>query len=148
MAALSGQLGYASTRAEILERLRPIGTHSDHAVLVVEDNDAVHGWIHVFGSLRIEADPFAEIGGLVVAAGQRSRGLGAALVAAAEAWAIEHGYRSMRVRSNIVRTRARGFYERHGYTSTKQSFVFTKSLAASARPAAPPPGLGTDDTGQ
>jgi len=127
MAALAGQLGYASTQVEILARMRDIGTQSDHAVLVVEENVVV-GWIHVFGAHRIESDPFAEIGGLVVAEGQRSRSLGAALVAAAEDWAIEHGYRRMRVRSNIVRERARRFYERHGYACTKQSFVFAKSL--------------------
>ena len=46
------------------------------AVLVVEENDAVRGWIHVFGAHHLESDVCAEIGGLVVAEGGRSRGLG------------------------------------------------------------------------
>ena len=128
MAELCGQLGYASTQSEVLGRMRAIATRSDHAVLVVEENDAVRGWIHVFGAHHIESDACADIGGLVVAEGGRSRGLGAALLAAAEAWAGMRGYRRMRVRSNIVRERAHRFYERYGYAHTKQSFVFTKAL--------------------
>lgn len=132
MAGLSGQLGYASTRTQILARMRALAARSDHEVLVVEENDAVLGWVHVFGAQRIESDAFAEIAGLVVAEGRRSRGLGAALLAAAEVWACERGYRTLRVRSNIVREGARRFYERNGYVCTKQSFVFTKSLAGTS----------------
>ena len=48
------------------------------------------------------------------------------LLAAAEAWAREHGFASMRVRSNILRERAHRFYLREGYIEKKRQAVFLK----------------------
>lgn len=128
LALLSGQLGYASTPQEVLARLRAVVARTDHAVFVAEADGSVVGWVHAFGTQVIEADACAEIGGLVVEKEQRGRGVGAALVARAEAWGRELGYRHVRVRSNVVRERAHRFYEKHGYECTKQSRVFTKVL--------------------
>lgn len=129
IATLAGQLGYPSTPDEIRSRMRDILARDDHAVLVLEDEDVVIGWIHVCAVQRIESDPCAEIGGLVVAEAERDRGFGAALVAAAEAWAVARGFTTLRVRSNVVREAAHRFYERHGYTCTKQSRLFSKRLS-------------------
>jgi len=70
----------------------------------------------------------AMIAGLVVGEGQRSAGVGAELLDAAEAWASEHGARTMSVRSRTERARAHRFYEAHGYRQVKLSHVFTKPL--------------------
>ena len=74
------------------------------------------------------SDPLAEIHGLIVEEEERGGGLGARLVAAAEAWAVERGMTRIRVRSNVARERTRKFYEKHGYTVTKTSNVFDKML--------------------
>ena len=127
IAALATQLGYPSRPEEAAARLRNVLARPEAAVLVAEDEDgAVIGYGHVFGAHRVDADPFAEIGALVVDESRRSRGTGAALVAALEAWAAERGYRELRVRSNVVRDRAHAFYERLGFGRVKRQQVFAR----------------------
>jgi GNAT superfamily N-acetyltransferase len=77
---------------------------------------------------HLQADVRAEIGGLVVAAGCRSQGIGARLVGHAEQWARERGMCGMVVRSQIKREDAHRFYLREGYERTKTSAVFSKEL--------------------
>lgn len=129
IAILATQLGYP-TRAEQAEaRLRDVLNRSDGAVLVAEGEDgAVIGWIHVVGAWRVENDPFAEIAAMVVDENRRSQGIGAALVEAATDWALRHGFRTIRVRSNTVRERTHAFYERLGFRRTKTQVVFAKPI--------------------
>ena len=128
VASLSTQLGYPASPEQIGDRLASIGERVDQEVLVAEQAGTVVGWVHVFRSDRLETDPFAEIGGLVVDRSHRGRGVGAALLDAAEAWAAARGLRAMRIRSNIVRDEARRFYENRGYTCSKTQAVFGKPL--------------------
>jgi GNAT superfamily N-acetyltransferase len=128
IAALSAQLGYPSTQAEILRRMAELGAQGRTAVLVAATDGVIAGWVAVREDLVLESGTFAEIAGLVVDEGHRGRRIGEALVAAAEAWARERGHVRMRVRSNVVRERAHRFYERLGYTITKRQAVFDKPL--------------------
>jgi len=128
IAALSSQLGYPSTREEILTRMSTLAAGGHTLILVAEDEGAVAGWIAVRDDVSLETGPFAEIAGLVVDQASRGRRIGEALVVAAESWARERGHGRMRVRSNVIRERAHRFYERLGYTTTKRQAVFDKSL--------------------
>jgi GNAT superfamily N-acetyltransferase len=85
--------------------------------------------VHVFETLHVESARTAEVGGLVVEASRRDRGIGAALMDAAEAWARGRRLERVRVRSNVVRTAAHRFYVRQGYSVLKQQAVFSKHLA-------------------
>lgn len=126
---LTEELGYSSTVEQITERFQKLEESESNAILVsVDEKSNVTGWIHVFGSLRLESDPFAEIGGLVVSPEFRNRGIGKTLVNAAEKWAWGNGYKSIRVRSRTARTDARRFYERENYIITKEQNVFEKKL--------------------
>jgi GNAT superfamily N-acetyltransferase len=130
VAQLTGELGYPATAAAVVARFERIEARSDARVFVAHTDDgSVVGWLHVYGSYLLESDPHAEIGGLVVADGSRGRRVGAALMAAAEAWAAEHGYEAIRVRSRIARIEAHGFYEHLGYTRIKTQHSFRKALA-------------------
>ena len=129
IAVLSGQLGYPSGKAEILERMKALAARGSAAILVAEADGRVAGWVAVREDLTLESGAFAEIAGLVVDEGFRGHGLGEALVAAGEGWARERGHVRMRVRSNVVRERAHRFYERLGYTVTKKQAVFDKTIA-------------------
>jgi GNAT superfamily N-acetyltransferase len=129
IAALSGQLGYPATAAQIRERMRGIQPSSQNAVFVAEaSKDGVIGWLHVSKEPLLESEIRAEVNGLVVAEGQRSLGAGAQLLAAAEDWARRHGCKGMSVRSNVIRERAHQFYERHGYEHYKTQKSFRKPL--------------------
>ena len=131
IAQLSGELGYPATAAQVATRLRQLKPTSKHAVFVAESPDAATGligWVHVSVALLLESDMRAEVNGLIVAEGQRSAGAGAKLLEAAEEWARRRGCRGMNVRSNVIRERAHGFYERNGYEHYKTQKAFRKAL--------------------
>ncbi len=130
LAELAGELGYPSTTAQVGERFRRLLAHPElHRVFVAEGADGEPAaWIHVFVSLRLESEPFAEIGGLVVGAASRGGGVGEALVRRAEAWARGRGLARVRVRSNVVRERAHRFYQRLGFARLKEQVVLVEDL--------------------
>ena len=131
LASLCAQLGYPTEVGQMRERYRRIRSVRAGEIFVAErTTDAqVVGWAHVGMRMPLEDEPFAELLGLVVDESVRSGGVGAALLAAAEAWARGAGFATMRVRSNVLRERAHRFYEREGYARIKTSAVFRKSLA-------------------
>jgi GNAT superfamily N-acetyltransferase len=96
---------------------------------VADDVDGgVLGWIHAAHIVLLDSDPYVEIKALVVDEAARGRRIGQELVAAAEGWARALPCLQMRVRSNVLRERAHGFYERHGYRLAKTQRVFDKRL--------------------
>lgn len=129
IAELSGQLGYPATTRQMAERLKRAMRNRDNACLVACAQPAeVVGWIHVSITPLLEVERRAEVNGLVVDEHARSRGAGAALLAAAENWARRQGCRGMSVRSNVLRERAHAFYLRQGYEHYKTQKAFRKKL--------------------
>ncbi len=128
LARLASQLGYPASPDDVLERLQLIGTRSGHEVIVAADRDVVVGWIHLLCDIHLESGEFVEIVGLVVDEARRGKGVGGALLAAAEEWARLRGFASIRLRTNVVRNEAHAFYERAGYTVRKEQKVFMKSF--------------------
>jgi len=128
LADLATQLGYPSTPEQLASRLAALGG-AGHAVFVAEEDGKVAGWIHVLARQHLETDPFSEIGGLVVDEACRGRGVGPVLVDAAVAWAREHGFGELRVRSNLIRTDAHRFYEREGFERRKTQVVLGRRLS-------------------
>ena len=125
---LSKELGYPSTISQIRKRLDKIQKSKSDIILVAVEKGTVIGWIHVLSTLRLESDPFAEIGGLVVSSKQRGKGVGKILVSEAEKWAKGNGLINIRVRSRTSREKTRQFYESEGYVVIKEQNVFEKSL--------------------
>lgn len=101
----------------------------DQAVFVAELKDGeIAGWIAVFVYRTVEANPRAEISGLVVDERFRSQRIGERLLMQSEKWARERGCGTIGLRSNLVRERAHAFYERHGYAHVKTQKSFRKPL--------------------
>lgn len=129
LAHLSGQLGYPSTPDQVAERLAQIHADPEHVIFVAEQNSGeIAGWVDVFVMRTIGADPRAEIAGLVVDESCRSQGIGRLLMARAEEWAREKCCAAVTLRSNVIRERAHGFYERLGYRLIKTQKSFRKTL--------------------
>jgi GNAT superfamily N-acetyltransferase len=128
VASLAGELGYPTDEPAMRARLAALAASSSDAVFVGARDGEVAAWIHVAIVQSLEADPFAEIRGLVVTESARGAGLGTRLVEAAEAWARERRAFRVRIRSNVTRLETRRFYERRGYVVTKTSNVFDKRL--------------------
>lgn len=129
VAALSGQLGYPASAAEIDRRFAEIGPCEHHVVYVAESGGArIVGWLHLYTCDLIIDDRRVEIWGLVVDKAYRGRGIGRLLMKQAEAWALANGCRTVALRSNIVREKAHTFYEKLGYRRMKTQHVFAKSV--------------------
>jgi len=128
IARLAGQLGYPATAEETIQRLQEVYRHSEHAVFIAEADGKLAGWMHVFVRPSLTTPSSAEIAGLVVDEHSRSHGVGQALIAQAERWALEQGCRMVTLRSNVKRLRAHEFYERLGYETVKTSKSFRKVL--------------------
>jgi GNAT superfamily N-acetyltransferase len=127
-ALLSRELGYPAEPAEIVSRIGLLDGQEEHTVLVAVDDGRLLGWIDVSVVSHIQSGPYAEIGGLIVASPERSKGIGSNLLRAAEAWADAKGIRRVIVRSRVTRERAHRFYQREGYATVKTSMVFEKLL--------------------
>src|SRR6266545_3923401 len=85
IAALVTQLGYDAVPGEVAERLARLLMKSDHRFVVAEADGRLLGWVHVELSESVDSDAFALIAGLVVDRSHRRQGVGAALMAEAEA---------------------------------------------------------------
>jgi GNAT superfamily N-acetyltransferase len=124
---LCHELGYPATRAQVVSRLAAIEADPRDCVLVAEDaSGTVAGWLHVAVRTSLTDGSCAEIRALVVAASTRGKGLGSALLRAAEAWAHALGCEAIRVRSRVEREGAHRFYERAGFVRAKTQAVFGK----------------------
>lgn len=119
------QLGYSRTVQQILEWIASVDSRQQ-AAFVACIGDSVTGWIEVSIERRLQAPPFALIGGLVVAEGFRGNGIGCELGRLAENWAWQHGVQRVRVTSRSTRLDAHRFYLRDGFRLVKTSLVFEK----------------------
>lgn len=128
IAELCVQLGYSATAEIIKRRLQKTLEKVDTAAFVAEEDSFIAGWIQVSIREAIESGESAEITGLVVDEAARGNGIGGRLVKEAEDWVAALGYQTVRVRTNIVRTGARNFYNRLGFEETKRQIVFSKRL--------------------
>ena len=126
---LNGELGYSSTLEAVETRFEKLMETPGNAVFVaVAETGMVVGWVHVFGTHRIESDSFAEIGGLVVSDEHRRRGIGRALLDATRRWAKSNGHLKLRVRSRADRDKAHRFFERSGFAHFKTQKIFDATL--------------------
>jgi predicted N-acetyltransferase YhbS len=112
------QLGYEAEAAAIVRRLEAVAA-SGNRTLVAELEGAVVGCLttSVMPVIHRPA-PVGRISMMVVEEGLRGRGIGAALVRAAEAALVAQGCYMVEVTSNLKRTEAHRFYEKLGYERT------------------------------
>ena len=125
---LSFQLGYPSTPEEMAKRITAIIEHRDHYAYIAEYNQKVIGWIHAFYAIRLESEPFVEIAGLIVDQDFRQMHAGSELVAKVSSWSFLKGVKSLRVRSNTIRTDAHEFYTCLGFKKVKEQAVLSIEL--------------------
>jgi GNAT superfamily N-acetyltransferase len=127
---LLAQLGYALEEPEIRSRIEHIRAAGRQFLVVAEDADsALAALLHVYGRAALEKPPEAVVQALVVRDGLRGQGLGRAMMALAEGWAREAGYRHISLSSQTGRDAAHAFYEGLGYARYATSHQFRKTLA-------------------
>lgn len=126
IADLALELSYQIDASDVRRRLARLAT--GHVVFVATTSERVVGWLHGFQSLSLLHGDRVEIAGLTIVSDQQGRGVGTALVARLEQWAIGHGIAAVRVLSGSERSAAHRFYLARGYRNLKSEQVFVKSL--------------------
>jgi GNAT superfamily N-acetyltransferase len=124
---LLAQLGYDVPLAQVERSIADAG--GEYRILIAEAGGEPAGMLEVrVAPASITVRRHAFVSAVVVDQRLRSAGVGAALVAAAERWAIERGCESIQLRTNVVRERAHAFYERLGYGRKKSQHLYVKRL--------------------
>lgn len=122
------QLGYPLDRGELERRYASVAETKDHALFVAEDGGCIIAMCHVYARPALDKPPEAVVQALVVDNASRGRGVGRAMMTAAEVWASDHGFTSVALASSVVRLEAHAFYEGIGYQQTATSHLFRKDL--------------------
>ncbi len=128
VAALSAELGYPIAPDLLAANLATLAASSDHLARAAVVEGRVAGWIHAGLNRAVFERAWVEIEGLVVSAACRGRGVGAALLRAAEGWARAQGVREVRLGCRVSRAEAHRFYERMGYRISKTQHRFARTL--------------------
>lgn len=132
IASLMNDLGYPSTSESMRDRFVRISAHPAYHTLVAEHESSVVGMAGLETGLYYEMDGgYARISAFVVASGYRRRGVGGALIRAAERRAREAGADYVFLNSGKHRPDAHRFYEDSGYELT--GYRFSKVLGGARR---------------
>jgi GNAT superfamily N-acetyltransferase len=131
---LAGQLGYPMDIGALRSRLAAVLASPGQELLVAEVERSVSGWVYLLAGPDLLTGPTAEIGGLVVDESRRGQGIGKALLDQAWAWAGQHGYTELRVRSNTAREPyVKAFYLAAGFEVVKTQWVLRRRPTADGR---------------
>lgn len=131
LADLMTQLGYPTRASEMEMRMEAIFADRNYATFVAVSEGKVCGMIGTRISYSYEHNnPGGAIVALIVSDKMRGRGVGHALIAAAENELARRNIRRVAVYTHFRRTEAHEFYEKVGYT--KNGFRLVKELPMSA----------------
>ena len=126
---LSLELGYRTTDDQTRTALtQMLSSPYYFAIVASASAGRLLGWAVAERRLTLESGESAELTGLVVTTSARRLGVGRALVASAEHWALQNGFSSIRVRSNITRAESHPFYEHLGFERAKTQHTYQKLL--------------------
>jgi ribosomal protein S18 acetylase RimI-like enzyme len=124
LAQLMSELGYKTTKPEMQMRLERIVTDERYRTFVAVRDRKVCGMIGTITSLSYEHnDPGGRILALVILSTIRRRGIGRALIAAAEKDFAQRGIRRVALYTRFAREDAHKFYESLGYERNGWRFV-------------------------
>lgn len=127
IAVLCIQLGYDVPLAHV-ERTLGRRNADNEIFVAIATRVGVIGWIGVNLIESLTSSRIGHIGGLVVEDEYRGVGVGVLLLDRAERWTRDHGCSTLALRSNVIRERAHGFYERHGFIRKKSQHYYEKPL--------------------
>jgi ribosomal protein S18 acetylase RimI-like enzyme len=119
LARLLTALGHPTTERAVRENWQAWATEGNRALVAVEADGQLAGAVTLH-EMRVlhRTQPVGRITALIVDASRRGRGVGRALVAAAEASFVTRGCGMIEVTSNARLTAAHAFYERLGFERT------------------------------
>ncbi len=127
LAMLMSELGYETSPAEMEQRMRTVLNNPDYATFLAEVAGRICGLIGTAVHPSLEHnDPSGRIIALVVSSQGRRRGIGKALIKAAENHFENKGISRISLTTRFTRTDAHLFYEALGYRRNGWRFVKEK----------------------
>jgi len=123
LASLCAQLGYPAEPHVMPIRLERLASDPNARCMVATDGGEVAGFatVHLRYTLNHEA-PIAQLTLLVVDENHRTRGVGRALVGAAEEWSRARGAKRFVVTTALRRADAHAFYEKLDFKHTGRRY--------------------------
>jgi GNAT superfamily N-acetyltransferase len=123
IAGLMVTLGYPTQPEEMRSRLAAIAGHPDYRTLVAVEDSRVVGMLGLLFARYYERSAvYARIVALSVAPGAKRRGVGSALVDAADSLARTRGAFALALSSGNHRGDAHAFYERLGFEARGRAY--------------------------
>lgn len=130
LAVLICQLGYETNSTEMEKRLRSIFSNPAYKTFVAIMDGCICGMVGTLTCPSYEHnDPGGRILALVTLSTARRRGIGRALIAAAEKDFAQRGIMRIAVNTQLAREQAHKFYESLGYE--RNGWRFVKQLPVS-----------------
>jgi ribosomal protein S18 acetylase RimI-like enzyme len=124
VAVLMCELGYQTNAAEMETRLRLILPNPAYKTFVAVTHGGICGMIGTLTCASYEHnDPGGRILALVILSAARRRGIGRALIAAAEKDLAQRGIKRVALDTRLAREDAHRFYESLGYERNGWRFV-------------------------
>ena len=124
---INTSLGYPCSEELVEEKLKSVDRDREEVFVSVVDGK-VNGFIHVEKYDTLYFETLCNVLGLAVANSAKRRGIGSALIQAAESWAKNKGIYAMRLNSGGKRSEAHTFYKNLGYDDVKEQQRFMKNL--------------------
>ncbi len=128
IAALLGELGYPADEAFVRTRLQSLLSSREDAVFVAEWDGELAGFLsfHLIPLFHTQGR-LGRITALSVSGKFQRRGVGKAMISAAEALAWENDCERIEVTSGDARSEAHAFYRGVGYQEVSRRFMKSKS---------------------
>jgi GNAT superfamily N-acetyltransferase len=101
----------------------------DHTLMVAEQDGCVIALCQAYARPALDKLPEVIVQALVVDQASRGGGVGKIMMAAAETWAADRGFKSVALASHVSRSQAHVFYEAIGYRRAATSHLFRKALS-------------------
>lgn len=120
------QMGYDFPLRETMKKLEKRLADPSQKIFVAEADEQVVGYIHLEGYDTLYAPHMKNILGIATARQYQRRGIGRALLSAAENWARHTGAAGVRLVSGEGRKDAHKFYAVCGYDGGKKQINFKK----------------------
>lgn len=129
---LLSQLGYQMDAQEVRRRYDAVTQSGDHALMVAEQGGHIIALCHTYARPALDKPPEAVVQALVVDQAARGSGVGKIMMAAAETWAADHGFKSVALASHVSRSDAHAFYRAIGYQYEATSHLLRKTFRESS----------------
>lgn len=101
---LLSQLGYEMKTNEVERRYNAVRERGDHAVFVAEEDGRIIGFLHLYERPAFDKQPEVIVQVIIVDQSLRGTGIGKTTMSMAEGLALERGFSSIALTSNISRS--------------------------------------------